>query len=49
MEISEWQWYWPNWWKLWPSYSKGEKVEYFGIPCAGWTFCFGPLQIRGYR
>lgn len=44
----QWQMYWPNWWRLWPSYRK-EKLDYYGIACAGFTFCFGPLQIRGYR
>lgn len=48
MEISEWQFYWPNWWKLWPYYSE-DKQEYEGVMVAGFVFAFGPLQVRGYR
>lgn len=43
-----WQFYWPNWWKVWPSFTK-QKLEYCGILCAGFTFSFGAFQARGYR
>jgi len=43
--LVEWQWYWPSWWKLWPSYAK-YQCEY-----GGWTyyehyFGFGAYQSR---
>jgi len=44
----QWQFYWPDWYKLYPYYTE-DKQDYEGIPYAAFTFCFGSLQIRGYR
>lgn len=47
------QFYWPNWWKLWPSYRKSlsmTKKEYPSLKKDLYdnTFCFGPFQCRWY-
>lgn len=36
------QLYWPNWYKLWPSYTK--LTDDFGPTL--YTFCFGLLQFK---
>lgn len=54
--ISDFQWYWPSWWKLWPSFSSQEEIVDYGIPeyahlypkVLSYSFCFGPMQWRGY-
>ena len=41
----EYQFYWPKWWKLWPSYKSWVDIE-IDYTRHQWTFCFGPLQLR---
>lgn len=40
------QFYLPNWWKLWPTYRSYVDFDY---GYTAWFFCFGPFQFRGYR
>jgi hypothetical protein len=40
------QWYWPNWWKLWPSYRKYEDYSYSRLVLFEHVFCLGAFQCR---
>lgn len=40
------QFYWPNWWKLWPYYKEYPETDMY---VTSWVFCLGPLQLRGYK
>lgn len=41
----QWQMYWPNWWKLYPFYTKTLDKDFsIFVNWAG----FGPFQIRWY-
>lgn len=46
--MSQWQLYWPNWWKLWPYYNYIDD-EYNGIPMRSYWFCFGAFQCNWCR
>lgn len=42
----EWQFYWSNWWKLWPKYQYMDYDEdWVGMWTEVWFF-FGPYQSR---
>jgi hypothetical protein len=46
MEITAWQFYWKDWWKLYPWYSQHYDPDF---DVYDWYGGFGPLQLRGYR
>jgi len=42
------QFYWPNWWRLWPTYNfqYDSASNYLPFTWKVHTFCIGPLQVR---
>lgn len=45
----EWQFYWPDWWKLWPKRDKEILYDRDGdFTYSDNYFFFGPLQVHWY-